>query len=224
MREYSNYVNNDESIIDSLNLLADKSTSPKEYSNAFYRLGEKLSVYINIRLKQTHNAVLACSTEDADWLAKGILDNLSVLKRNLVVFWNLRTNPFENDSLTIAPIIKTYAENIENCDTLIICKSIIYTSCVVRTNLTYLINKINPKDIIISAPVIFDSAETTLKKEFDDSISSKFHFIYFAKDDNANSSGEVIPGIGGEVYKRLGLADSINKNKYIPELVKSRRL
>ncbi len=224
MRKYSTYVKNDKSIIDNLNILADKSTSPEEYSGAFYKLGEKLSVYINDRLKQSKNVVIACSTEDADWLAKGIIDHLSVSKRNLVVFWNLRTNPFENKTLTIAPIVKTYSEDIDNCDTLIICKSIIYTSCVVRTNLTYLIDKISPKDIIISAPVIFESAEKTLKKEFDESISSKFHFIYFAKDNKATSSGEVIPGIGGEIYKRLGLLDVVNKNKYIPELVKSRRL
>lgn len=223
MRKYSTYVNDDKSIIDSLNILADKTTSPKEYSDAFYKLGKKLSVYINDRLKQSKNVVIACSTEDADWLAKGIMDNLSVSKRNLVVFWNLRTNPFENKNLTIAPIVKTYTEDIDNCDTLIICKSIIYTSCVVKTNLTYLINKINPKDIIISAPVIFESAEKTLRKEFEESISSKFHFIYFAKDNKATPSGEVIPGIGGEIYKRLGLVDAVNKNKYIPELVKSRR-
>jgi hypothetical protein len=70
---------------------------------------------------------------------------------------------------------------------------------------------------------MFFSAETALSAEFEDSISSKFKFIYFAIDDKVNSSGEVLPGIGGEIYGRLGLENSDRKNKYIPELVKVRR-
>jgi len=39
---------------------------------------------------------LACSSEDADWLSKGILDELQKLNVlvSLAVFWNLRTDPF----------------------------------------------------------------------------------------------------------------------------------
>jgi hypothetical protein len=94
---------------------------------------------------------------------------------------------------------------------------------VVRTNLTYLIEKINPSRILIAAPVIFSGAEPSLKNEFPAPISEKFEFIFFAKDDEVNKQGEVIPGIGGSVYNRLGLSDSVNKNKFIPEIVKRRR-
>lgn len=223
MRKLSKYVKGDRQILENLETLVDKSKSPLEYSSAFYILGQKLSVPINEKIKEKEAVVVACSSEDADWLAKGIIDNLKSQTNRLVVFWNLRTQPFGNKDLLIAPIIKTYAENIDYCDTLIVCKSIIYTSCVVRTNLTYLIEKINPKTILIAAPVIFKLAEKSLRSEFNPSISDKFEFIYFAKDDKATSKGEVIPGIGGEIYQRLGLNDVLQKNKYVPELVKERR-
>ena len=66
-------------------------------------------------------------------------------------------------------------------------------------------------------------AEETLNKEFSNSISSKFKYIYFAKDFIVNNNGEVEPGIGGEIYKRLGLGESEIKNSYVPKLVKERR-
>jgi hypothetical protein len=57
-----------------------------------------------------------------------------------------------------------------------------------------------------------------LMREFPEEISSKFHFITFAVDDEREGS-EVIPGIGGMVYPRLGLGDMGTKNRYIPEMV-----
>lgn len=49
-----------------------------------------------------------------------------------------------------------------------------------------------------------------------------FQFFYFAKDDERTPEGEVIPGIGGNVYYRLGFEGQDSKNKYIPEVVKAR--
>ncbi len=55
-------------------------------------------------------------------------------------------------------------------------------------------------------------------QEFPDEINSKFHFITFAIDDE-RVNNEVIPGIGGMVYLRLGLGNMEEKNHYIPEMV-----
>ncbi len=224
MRHFSEFAISDKQVLASLDILANKQSSVEDYSSAFFKLGEKLSIQVNQRISINNNVVVACSTEDADWLTKGLIDNLIAQNKKLVVFWNMRSHPFENRKITIAPIVKTYSEDISKCETLIVCKSIIYSSCVVRTNLTYLIEKINPKNIIITAPVIFKNAEKALSLEFSKRISSRFQFIYFAKDDIVSDKGEVIPGIGGEVYKRLGLVDSVEKNKYVPNLVKARRL
>lgn len=227
MRQLSHYAQNSNEIKSLLDSLVDQRTQSQEYANAFYQLGGALSDFIwnSQFLSPQTKVTLACSSEDADWLSKGILDRLEnhVAKINLAVFWNIRSNAFEDKTLPIAPIIKTYIESLENVDILIVCKSIINTSCVVRTNLTYLIERITPKRIFIASPVLFKNAIPSLENEFPKSISNKFNFFYFAEDNEVTESGEVIPGIGGSVYRRLGLEDSIKKNKYIPVIVKQRR-
>jgi len=223
MRKYTNVAKHDGEILHSFSLLIDKNSSSATYSKAMEKLGGKLAELINPRIKDSNKIVFACSTEDADWLGKGIIDNLIIKDLSIAIFWNFRTHAMNDKNLVIAPIIKTYIEDIKSSDTVIICKSIIYTSCVVRTNLTYLINEINPLKIIIVSPVLFKSAEESLSKEFDQSISSIFEFVYFAVDDKVTPEGEVVPGIGGNIYNRLGFSDVENKNKYIPELVKDRR-
>lgn len=70
---------------------------------------------------------------------------------------------------------------------------------------------------------MYHNAEQKLTSEFEKDIYDKFQFFYFAKDDERTSEGEVIPGIGGSVYERLGFQGQEDKNKYIPEIVKSRR-
>ena len=224
MRELTDYAKTSNTVQFLLNRLIDTSTSHEVYAESFYLLGKALTEVINNRYDLTKSKVmLACSSEDADWLSKGILDNIDSSLLSLAVFWNLRINPFEQKRLAIAPIVKSYVEDATEVDFLIVCKSIIYTSCVVRTNLTFLIEKVNPKKIVVTAPVLFKQAEETLKNEFDKDIADKFEFIYFAKDDEVNDNDEVLPGIGGSIYQRLGLGDAIQKNRYIPSIVKERR-
>lgn len=224
MRVYTDIAKNDAEILNNFTLLVNKESSPDVYSRALFNLGKKLAGVINDKINASEKVVFSCTTEDADWLGKGIIDHLAPKKNiNLAVFWNFRAQPFENINLTVAPIIRSYIENIKDCDTLIICKSIIYTSCVVRTNLTYLIDQMKPSKIIIAAPVIFNRAQDFLSNEFEDSISNKFEYIYFAVDDQVTSDGEVIPGIGGNIYNRLGFKSADEKNRFVPELVKERR-
>ena len=169
---------------------------------------------------------LATTVEDADFLAKGILSRLEENLKSVAFacFWNKRFSPFEIDDLKIAPILKKYQEPVEKkVNYLVVVKSIISGACVVRTNLNDLIQKIEPEKICIATPVIYYAAEEKLKSQFEKDISDKFQFFYFAKDDERTSEGEVIPGIGGMVYDRLGFKDQDDKNSYVPELVKKRR-
>lgn len=224
MRELSPFARNSATVRYLLDQLSSSATSPDDYRSAFYSLGAILSTAINEAFDlSTSKVTIACSSEDADWLTKGILDNLTTAHTSLAVFWNLRANPFDQEDISIAPITKSYIEEIANPAYLIITKSIIYTSCVVRTNLTYLIEHLNPEKIIITSPVMFANAEETLKAEFSPEISDKFNFLYFATDNEVNAEGEVMPGIGGSVYERLGIGNSETKNKYIPDIVKARR-
>lgn len=70
---------------------------------------------------------------------------------------------------------------------------------------------------------MYHTAEEKLESEFDSEIYNKFQYFYFAKDDERTPEGEVIPGIGGIVYDRLGFDGQYGKNLYTPKIVKSRR-
>jgi len=51
----------------------------------------------------------------------------------------------------------------------------------------------------------------------------QFEFFYFAVDDERTGQGEVLPGVGGIIYDRLGFDGQDGKNSYTPEIVKQRR-
>ncbi|MGL6344218.1 MAG: hypothetical protein ACRC80_34370 [Waterburya sp.] len=224
-RTYSNLANSNVQYL--LKTLTDKSSEPNLYKKTMYEIGINFGESILSEINNQHCSLyLACTVEDADFLAKGILDCLENQVESLAFacFWNQRFSPFEIEDLKVAPIIKKYQEpSYKKVNYLVVVKSIISGACVVKTNLVNLIQKIEPEKIFIVAPVIFHNAEQKLKSEFEQDIYDKFQFFYFAKDDQRTSSGEVIPGIGGSVYERLGFTGQEDKNKYIPEIVKSRR-
>jgi hypothetical protein len=224
-RKYSALANDDVRLL--LDNLADKSTNPGRYREVMLSLGMSFGDTIFAEIDNAHCSVyLACTVEDADFLAKGILLRLENHIKSLAFacFWNQRFSPFEVEDLQVAPIIKKYQEPIgKQVDYLIVIKSIISGACVVRTNLIHLIQKIDPEHILIVAPVMYCTAQEKLKNEFEENIYNKFQFLYFAEDDERTEEGEVIPGIGGMVYERLGFQGQDDKNRYIPELVKVRR-
>lgn len=208
-----------------LKLLTSPSTGADAYRDAMYRLGLEHGRILAPRVK--NKAVgIACTVEDADFLAKGIMEALNGTGHStaLACFWNKRISG-EGQVPDTAPILRKYQEPaITSVDTLIIVKSIISGACVVKTNLTHLINQSNPADIFLVAPVMFSDAKKNLEKEFPREIAERFQYVVFAEDDNRDTqSGEVIPGIGGNVYARLGFEGTHEKNSYTPELVLSRR-
>jgi hypothetical protein len=156
-------------------------------------------------------------------LARGFV---SVLSRNsiphsIACFWNVRGRI--GDKYDIAPIIRRYIEPASSIDTLIIIKSIISGSCVVRTNLTELIAASRPNRIFIVSPVMLVGADARLEAAFPADISSTFSYIWLAKDDKSTPSGEVVPGIGGMIYEKLGLGDRAPSARYVPKLIRERR-
>jgi len=209
-----------------LEKLIDSSTDSHHYADTMYQLGVEFGHIILNEIKQASTITLACTVEDADYLAKGILD---VLERQnnkvfLAVFWNKRFKAGDEYSISVAPIIKEYHESgFNKTNILIILKSIIANSCVVRTNLTRLIEESSPEEILVVAPVLLKGAKENLEREFDQSISKRFRYLYFAEDDEKTKEGIVLPGIGGDVYKRLGFTGQEAKNRFTPSIVKERR-
>jgi hypothetical protein len=224
MRTFENLQYGNEAVIKaSLEALADKTTGVEEYRKAFRVLGEELGKVLVYEYKTTPAAktMLVCASEDADWLATGVESGFGKGELKKSVYWSSREVVYTNEDgskVEISPIVKAYEEPIEDCQLLVIVKSIISTSCVVKTQLTRLIGKISPRQIAILAPVMYKDGIPNLMREFPSEISSRFHFVTFAIDDERVNS-EVIPGIGGMVYPRLGLEDIETKNHYIPEMV-----
>jgi hypothetical protein len=223
-REYSSSVNIH--VRRSLDVLADRSTAAQDYQAAMLVLGQELGNNIVGKIHSPDAKIyLACTAEDADFLAVGIVGSLEAqgFSPKLACFWNQRTTPFGVSDIQVAPIIKKYREPFDSqTDILIVVKSIISGACVVKTNLRNLIQDITPQSIIIAAPVIYAGAEERLKNEFDRSVYEKFDFLYFAKDDERRDDGEVVPGVGGMVYDRLGFDGQDDKNRYMPKIVEER--
>lgn len=227
MRRYENLQYGDEKVIrKSLDALADKTTGVEAYRNAFETLGVELGRILaqkvgDVLAKET---MLVCASEDADWLAKGVENGFGKGELPVSIYWSTRNTVYQSENgekIEISPIVKAYEESIAKCRLLVIVKSIISSSCVVKTQLTRLIDRIHPEMIVIMAPVMYKDAQPNLLKEFPEEISNKFHFLQFAVDEDRQGN-EVIPGIGGMVYPRLGLGDINKKNQYIPHMVRMR--
>lgn len=228
MRRFKNLQNADEQLVRCmLDKLADKSTGVDDYRDAFNKLGVELGKVLASEIDgiSSEEIMLVCASEDADWLAAGVESGIGKGDLKKSVYWSTRETVYKDENggtLEISPIVKAYEEPIENCRLLVVVKSIISSSCVVKTQLTRLIGKINPERIVIMAPVMYKDGVPNLKSEFPESVNSKFEFLAFAIDEVRLENGEVVPGIGGMVYPRLGLGDIAAKNSYIPEIVMRR--
>jgi uracil phosphoribosyltransferase len=206
-----------------LTVLTDRRTSSKRYQKAMRKLGAFLAQAIKLDAPTAKTALLICTAEDADFLAEGLLAELSLSLEDLrlACFWNLRSSPSGVDS-DVAPIIRRYEEpSSEKLDLVIVAKSVIATGCVVRHNVMDVVDRKNPKRILVVSPVMKAGTERALRAEFPKSIAKRMKFIYFAIDDKVDSNGYLDPGIGGSVYKRLGIGDSATG--LTPELVNRRR-
>lgn len=228
MRRFENLQKADEQLVRCmLDKLADKSTGVEDYRDAFSKLGVELGKILTSEIEEMRpeEIMLVCASEDADWLATGVECGIGKGDLKKSVYWSTRETVYEDgngEKLEISPIVKAYEEPIENCRLLVVVKSIISSSCVVKTQLTRLIGKVHPERIAILAPVMYKDGMPNLMSEFPESVNSKFEFFTFAIDEDRLDNGEVVPGIGGMVYPRLGLGDIATKNSYIPEMVLNR--
>lgn len=216
-RAYSRFAN--EIAKNALRDLLSSTNAPAQYQSAMRVLGRCLGDVLNQVLPDQTKCLVASTAEDADYLSSGVLDSLQSKHETLAaIFWN---NHYSISSGSVAPIVHKYVQpGYEGADSLVVVKSVISGSCVVRTNILALIEKLQVGKIYIVSPVIHINSEEALKSEFPDEISSKFEFIYFAKDARTDDSGEVIPGIGGQIYQLLGIGKQPAQTGYMPSLVR----
>jgi hypothetical protein len=210
-----------------LNVLVRPDTPPAQYQEAMYQLGVKLGEILKDEFGiESRRVCIACTVEDADYLAQGIVDSIQLTSSALfvTVFWNQRFKPNAENDISVAPIIREFHDpGYQTADLVIVLKSIIANACIVKTNLTRLFEHLDPKQILIVAPVLLKDAQRKLELEFSKDLSAKFEYLFFAEDSERSSDGIVVPGIGGDIYHRLGFADQTAKNNFTPQLVKERR-
>lgn len=223
IRTFSKFANSTTKTL--LEQLAKTKIVPK-YRQSMFLMGLELGNKILAANPKCEYFYLVCTVEDADFLAKGIMEcfNINNKKFNFACFWNSRERAGEMGR--ISPVIKRYVEPYSPAKgkkgQMVIVKSLISGACVVKTNIKEVINKINPEKIFVAAPVMYKDAAKKLEQEFEKDIIKKFEYIYIAKDYKKTDKGFVEPGVG-DVYKRLGFKDQATKNKYIPIVVKERR-
>lgn len=203
-----------------LESLLNSTNNPKKYKETMLSLGASLGEIVGLKIQDGSKCLIVSTAEDADFLSNGVREALlKKFETSTAVFWN---NHYSISSGSVAPILHSYLQpGYKSSDTLVVAKSVISGSCVVRTNILALIESLQVKNIFIVSPVMHSSSELNLKKEFPKEISDKFDFVYFAIDSVKDISGEVKPGIGGQIYNLLGLSDQPVRAEYIPELVKS---
>jgi hypothetical protein len=232
MRKFTTLASSTEKLL--LETLSDPTTDVASYRVTMHSLGNSLALSILKKINSStqstqFNICIACTSEDADYLAKGLFDGFSAAgidcdRLNLACFWNGRFNTMNSldDDYDVAPIVKQYKEVSTSANSmLVIVKSIISSACVVKTNLSTLIQETRPERIFVAAPVMYKDAEEKLALAFSETISRSFEYFTFAHDDEKSLDGKnVLPGIGGSVYERLGVTNPL---AYIPEIVKSRR-
>lgn len=218
-RSFSQYANDNAKA--ALQSLLKSDVDPREYQATMKQLGLMLGEILSPLIPNSAKCLVISTAEDADYLSRGVLSGLkNAHVTKTAVFWNNHYS-LENGT-SVAPIVHKFLEpGYEKANQLVVVKSVISGSCVVRTNLLEVIEQVKAKTIYIVSPVMHKNSEASLKSEFPSSISKKFKFIYFAQDSVKDpSTGEIVPGIGGEVYPKLGLESQPVKTGFIPELVK----
>lgn len=226
MRTFTKFCTTDPVAKNLVNELPEIKGSPARYRQQMLEIGKHLGKGIvpSLDRKSSADICVVCTVEDADFLARGLIEKLEEVgleqSIHLICLWN---DKIKEEGVSISPIRKEYKEEFNKENSIfIIVKSIISGACVVKTNLTRAISSSNPKQIFVASPVMLDGAEQRLSAEFPSSIHSKFEFVHFATDTEKNGE-DVFPGIGGSVYELLGLGNSKEKNKYMPMIVKERR-
>jgi len=227
-RNFSDFVRVNSKIPELLETLVSPHTSSSSYRSAMQELGKFLAAGVLQGRPELADGVkdisIVCTVEDADFLALGVMNGLQEAgvpseRLHLQCFWNER---IRSDDISLAPIVRQYEEPFDSRDAVyLIVKSIISGACVVKTNLTRVLTQSHDGEIVVVAPVLLDGAQQRLEREFPPSVSERFQYVWFATDFKKDARQNVVPGIGGSVYERLGLGT--DKNQYVPNIVQERR-
>lgn len=225
-RTYTKFADRDIQARELVDSVAAPDVSVRQFQEQMRQLGVHLGegVVPTLTAYTGHDICVVCTVEDADFLARGVIQSLEnhglAERTRLLCLWNGKVR---DSGISISPVLRQYKEKFDPAGTIfIIVKSIISGACVVKTNLTRALSSGDPSVVFVAAPVMLKGAEKRLAAEFPLSVAEKFQYVWFATDDEKDGEN-VRPGIGGSVYERLGFGGEVEKNRYMPAIVKERR-
>ena len=150
------------------------------YSEQLRSLGYLLGNQIGHEMPMNKGKVmLACMAEDGDGLANGMIESLGSLEVLMSIFW-LENVEMPSETEKQYNFIKTsYVEPIEQCETLIVAKTIIDDSCELTTLLMRCISIFEPQNICIASVVMSETAKEEIQRTFAKEITEKMRFVSF---------------------------------------------
>ncbi|MBA8906475.1 uracil phosphoribosyltransferase [Aminobacter ciceronei] len=215
-------------VLNSLAALTETSTPPEAYRHALERLGDNLAHRMSETVDLKDKIVLVVAgVEDVDSLGSGFIEVLTRAGADvrLTCLWMDRKTLRVPDREEVANIIQEYMDPIPpHVDHFVVLKSIVSSSCTIRTSLLRMLDETDPERIHVASPVMLKGARKRLEAEFPTAVGDKFEYWVLAIDGQADENGNVIPGIGGSVYNRMGFNNQDDKNFYMPALVESRMI
>lgn len=153
-RRLSSFASKSREASDLLDALVSKDISSDIYRSVMQQLGEKLAENIleTKSIPDTNKIQVVCTVEDADFLAKGVIDYLQRYIDSSNIFltciWNSKVR---DGRVSLSPILKIYDESkslASDSDktSIIVVKSIISGACVVKTNLLRVLSSVKDYD------------------------------------------------------------------------------
>lgn len=198
--------------------------STDSYREAMRRIGRSLACHVLQKCgDKSRDFVVVSTAEDSDFLTQGLIESLEAAmnpeKVHLICYWNKSGQiGDEKISTIVGEYDETKGNRLGDC-IMVVVKSIIATACTVQTNIAESLDRAQPRQIFIAAPVMHEAAPGLLKAQFSIDQARRFEFVSMATDSEIDSAGVVHPGIGGMVYERLG----IKKGRTFPAILEERR-
>lgn len=224
-RRYSKWATQDDQTL--LKDLLDSVGSPSDYQAAMVALGRRLGDITAASLSINTEAAIVTTAEDADFLSRGIVEafeqHLGARHVHLVCFWNDRRTLGDTVKLDVAPIVDRYMESLPTkLDILVVAKSIVAEGCTVRTNIQEIAHTTAPGRIVVLSPVVLKGAPGRIRGSFRGRVAEAMTFTYIAEDSDCDETGNVLPGIGGQVYNLLGFASREDAQRHLPKILEER--
>ncbi|WAJ29526.1 hypothetical protein [Antarcticirhabdus aurantiaca] len=207
-----------------LEALVDPSSDREAYQRALDVLGWGLAVRLASREIDVRGRTwyVAATAEDLDGLGAGFIRGLREAGATVAVacLWIHRTQVHTPEPVDVAQIVREYVEPPPSrVDHFVALKSIIASSCVIRTSILRMLTAFEPSSIHVVAPVILAGAEERLESQFPASVARRFRYLALAEDSVVDELGNVRPGVGGNVYQRLGFDNQADKNAFFPNFL-----